>query len=96
VDVEYRLARVAPAPAAAEDGLRALRFLAAQERQPAEQRRDRQTRVTAYYVRPGLPAILTIHGDQDQLGAGLNACSHDVEGGSIREFLKKQGLGENP
>ena len=30
VNVEYRLARVAPAPAAVEDGLCALRFLAAQ------------------------------------------------------------------
>lgn len=32
VNVEYRLARVAPAPAAVEDGLCALRFLAAQAR----------------------------------------------------------------
>jgi len=41
------------------------------------------------YVRPGLPPILTIHGDKDQLVPYKIFVT-------IREFLKKQGLGENP
>ena len=143
VNVEYRLARVAPAPAAVEDGLCALRFLAAQAKTynidvtrlvvtgesagghltltsamiPESAGLDRQCagntpvpRVAAAinwfgitdvadvidgpnkanlavtwlgslpnkdevakrvspltYIRPGLPPILTIHGDKDQL-----------------------------
>ena len=144
VNVEYRLARVAPAPAAVEDGLCALRFLAAQAKtynidvsrlvvtgesagghlaltsamipesaglalqcaggtpvpkvaaainwygitdvgdviegpnapnlrgdvagQPAEPHGDRQARVAARPTcAPGLPPILTIHGDADRV-----------------------------
>ena len=201
VNVEYRLARVAPAPAAVEDCLCALRYLAAQAKTynidvnrlvvtgesagghltlttamiPESAGLDRQcagntpvpkvaaainwfgitdvadvidgpnkanlavtwlgslpnkdeiaTRVSPLtYVRPGLPPILTIHGDQDRLvpynhatrlhealtKAGVpNQLLTIPKGGhgnftpeertkifaTIREFLKKQGLAENP
>jgi len=201
VNVEYRLARVAPAPAAVEDGLCALRFLAAQAKTynidvarlvvtgesagghltltsamiPESSGLARQCagntpvpkvaaainwfgitdvadvidgpnaanlaitwmgslpnkdeiakRVSPLtYVRPGLPPILTIHGDKDQLvpynhatrlhealtKAGVPNQLVTIRNGrhgnfspeertqifaSIREFLKKQGLGENP
>ena len=201
VNVEYRLARVAPAPAAVEDCLCALRYLAAQAKTynidvnrlvvtgesagghltltsamiPESAGLDRQCagntpvpkvaaainwfgitdvadvidgpnkanlavtwlgslpnkdeiakRVSPLtYVRPGLPPILTIHGDQDRLvpynhatrlhealtKAGVpNQLLTIPKGGhgnftpeertrifaTIREFLKKQGLGENP
>jgi acetyl esterase/lipase len=200
VNVEYRLARVAPAPAAVEDCLCALRYLAAQAKTynidvnrlvvtgesagghltltsamiPESAGLDRQCagntpvpkvaaainwfgitdvadvidgpnkanlavtwlgslpnkdeiakRVSPLtYVRPGLPPILTIHGDQDRLvpynhatrlhealtKAGVpNQLLTIPKGGhgnftpeertrifaTIREFLKKQGLGEN-
>jgi acetyl esterase/lipase len=201
VNVEYRLARVAPAPAAVEDGLCALRYLAAQARTynidvsrlvvtgesagghltltsamiPESAGLDRQCAGTTpvpkvaaainwfgitdvadvidgpnqanlavtwlgslpnkdeiarrvsplTYVRPGLPPILTIHGDKDQLvpynhatrlhealtKAGVTNQLVTIRNGqhgnftpeertqifaSIREFLKKQGLGDNP
>ena len=201
VNVEYRLARVAPAPAAVEDCLCALRYLAAKAKTynidvnrlvvtgesagghltltsamiPESAGLDRQCagntpvpkvaaainwfgitdvadvidgpnkanlavtwlgslpnkeeiakRVSPLtYVRPGLPPILTIHGDQDRLvpynhatrlhealtKAGVpNQLLTIPKGGhgnftpeertkifaTIREFLKKQGLGENP
>ena len=201
VNVEYRLARVAPAPAAVEDCLCALRYLAAQAKAynidvnrlvvtgesagghltlttamiPESAGLDRQCagntpvpkvaaainwfgitdvadvidgpnkanlavtwlgslpnkdevakRVSPLtYVRPGLPPILTIHGDQDRLvpynhatrlhealtKAGVpNQLLTIPKGGhgnftpeertkifaTIREFLKKQGLAENP
>jgi len=201
VNVEYRLARVAPAPAAVEDGLCALRFLAAQAKTynidvnrlvvtgesagghltltsamiPESSGLARQCAGTTpvpkvaaainwfgitdvadvidgpnaanlavtwlgslpnkdeiakrvsplTYVRPGLPPILTIHGDKDQLvpynhatrlhealtKAGVPNQLVTIRNGrhgnftpeertqifaSIREFLKKQGLGENP
>jgi len=201
VNVEYRLARVAPAPAAVEDCLCALRYLAAQAKTynidvnrlvvtgesagghltlttamiPESAGLDRQcagntpvpkvaaainwfgitdvadvidgpnkanlavtwlgslpnkdeiaTRVSPLtYVRPGLPPILTIHGDQDRLvpynhatrlhealtKAGVpNQLLTIPKGGhgnftpeertkifaTIREFLKRQGLAENP
>jgi acetyl esterase/lipase len=201
VNVEYRLARVAPAPAAVEDCLCALRYLAAQAKTynidinrlvvtgesagghlaltsamiPESAGLDRQCagntpvpkvaaainwfgitdvadvidgpnkanlavtwlgslpnkdeiarRVSPLtYVRPGLPPILTIHGDKDQLvpynhatrlhealtKAGVTNQLVTVANGrhgnftpqerteifaTIREFLKKQGLGENP
>jgi acetyl esterase/lipase len=201
VNVEYRLARVAPAPAAVEDGLCALRFLAAQAKTynidvnrlvvtgesagghltltsamiPESSGLARQCAGTTpvpkvaaainwfgitdvadvidgpnaanlavtwfgslpnkdeivrrvsplTYVRPGLPPILTIHGDKDQLvpynhatrlhealaKAGVPNQLVTIRNGrhgnftpeertqifvAIREFLKKQGLGENP
>jgi acetyl esterase/lipase len=201
VNVEYRLARIAPAPAAVEDGLCALRYLAAQARTynidvsrlvvtgesagghltltsamiPESAGLDRQCAGTTpvpkvaaainwfgitdvadvidgpnqanlavtwlgslpnkdeiarrvsplTYVRPGLPPILTIHGDKDQLvpynhatrlhealtKAGVTNQLVTIRNGqhgnftpeertqifaSIREFLKKQGLGDNP
>jgi acetyl esterase/lipase len=201
VNVEYRLARVAPAPAAVEDCLCALRYLAAQAKTynidvnrlvvtgesagghlaltsamiPESAGLDRQCagntpvpkvaaainwfgitdvadvidgpnkanlavtwlgslpnkdeiakRVSPLtYVRPGLPPILTIHGDKDQLvpynhatrlhqaltKAGVTNQLVTIANGrhgnftsqerteifaTIREFLKKQGLGENP
>jgi acetyl esterase/lipase len=201
VNVEYRLARIAPAPAAVEDGLCALRYLAAQAKTynidlnrlvvtgesagghltltsamiPESAGLDRQCagntpvpkvaaainwfgitdvadvidgpnkanlavtwfgslpdkdeiakRVSPLtYVRPGLPPILTIHGDKDQLvpynhatrlhealtKAGVTNQLVTIRNGrhgnftpeertqifaSIREFLKKQGLGDNP
>jgi len=201
VNVEYRLARIAPAPAAVEDGLCALRYLAAQAKTynidvnrlvvtgesagghltltsamiPESAGLARQCAGTTpvpkvaaainwfgitdvadvidganaanlavtwlgslpnkdeiakrvsplTYVRPGLPPILTIHGDKDQLvpynhatrlhealtKAGVPNQLVTIRNGrhgnftpeertqifaSIREFLKKQGLGENP
>ena len=201
VNVEYRLARVAPAPAAVEDCLCALRYLAAQAKTynidvnrlvvtgesagghltltsamiPESAGLDRQCagntpvpkvaaainwfgitdvadvidgpnkanlavtwlgslpnkdeiakRVSPLtYVRPGLPPILTIHGDKDQLvpynhatrlhealtKAGVPNQLVTIANGrhgnftpqerseifaTIREFLKKQGLAENP
>jgi len=201
VNVEYRLARIAPAPAAVEDGLCALRYLAAQAKTynidvnrlvvtgesagghltltsamiPESSGLARQCAGTTpvpkvaaainwfgitdvadvidgpnaanlavtwlgslpnkdeiakrvsplTYVRPGLPPILTIHGDKDQLvpynhatrlhealtKAGVPNQLVTIRNGrhgnftpeertqifaSIREFLKKQGLGENP
>jgi acetyl esterase/lipase len=201
VNVEYRLARIAPAPAAVEDCLCALRYLAAQAKTynidlarlvvtgesagghltltsamiPESAGLDRQCagntpvpkvaaavnwfgitdvadvidgpnkanlavtwlgslpnkdeiakRVSPLtYVRPGLPPILTIHGDKDQLvpyshatrlhealtKAGVPNQLLTIPNGrhgnftpeertkifaTIREFLKKYGLGDNP
>jgi len=201
VNVEYRLARIAPAPAAVEDCLCALRYLAAQAKTynidvnrlvvtgesagghltltsamiPESSGLARQCAGTTpvpkvaaainwfgitdvadvidgpnaanlavtwlgslpnkdeiakrvsplTYVRPGLPPILTIHGDKDQLvpynhatrlhealtKAGVTNQLVTIRNGrhgnftpdertqifaTIREFLKKQGLGENP
>ena len=69
VNVTYRLARVAPAPAAVEDCLCALRWIAAYAVTwlgSLENRDAVARRVSPLtYVRKELPPVLTIHGDAD-------------------------------